>query len=78
MLFEDVLPAFRQGHKIRSKRWAQGFYIDLEMLSIDDNFILFSSLLTPIDILDDEWEILLYKTDYHAIVKQERRNVKNE
>jgi hypothetical protein len=76
MLFEEVLPAFRQGEKIRCKNWQQGFFIDLSIYKQNHHFLLLSSLITPIDILDGEWEIVLqnHQQTSATIRKEEQIN----
>lgn len=64
MKFEEVWPAFREGKKIRTKNWENGFYIDLQLLSSDANLLLFSALLTPIDMLDEGWEVIIDENHY--------------
>lgn len=44
MKFEDVLPAFREGKKIRRKSWNPEVY--------------FAYALTPETILEDDWEVV--------------------
>jgi hypothetical protein len=57
MKFEEILPEFRAGKKIRCKSWEQGFYIDIDLVFADEYPDLFNAMVTPYDLLNNEWEL---------------------
>lgn len=61
MKFEEVLPALREGKKIRRKCWGAKIYIYLaEKWDIIDN-LHHRYIFNKSDLIDDDWEIIKKK-----------------
>lgn len=66
--FEEVLSEFRNGTKIRLKRWEKGEYIYLEDRKIYDekgDEVCISNAI----IIDSDWELYEEPTDWDYIIK---------
>ena len=78
MKFEEVLPALREGKKVRRKSWREGEYlkIDGEYLERKDCALLERKLFTDFsltELLANDWEIC----EEPLLTEEEKKFIKN-